>query len=355
MLGYYKMSVIGTSHQAKEDGVCQDASDVIVLDNGWVAAAIADGLGSAKKSDIGAAAAVKTVLSFVQENLPYKWHNESLISLLRTAYHKALAAIRIISDTDQIDICDYDTTLTTVIYNGVNVVYGHAGDGGIITLSSFGDYSVLTNAQKGEVFNETSPLRAGPDSWSFGVSRDDVCALTMMTDGIFDVACPWLLAKSKQPIYINFIRPFIDKNIIKVLNQDDFEKLQSEIIEFFCGDDCKQITDDKTIVGIINTDIIPELKSDDFYQEPDWKTIVEKHNNLLYTNENNSEPNEQTLIDQELMADNISPDTQEEYLSEEDGKSDISESTDFQEKQDVDKVVLSNEKKSFLERLFRKM
>lgn len=67
MLGYYKMSIIGTAHQAKKDGVCQDASDVVVLKNGWVVAAIADGLGSAKKSEVGSTTAVKTVLSFVSE------------------------------------------------------------------------------------------------------------------------------------------------------------------------------------------------------------------------------------------------------------------------------------------------
>ena len=74
MLGYYKMSIIGTAHQAKKDGVCQDASDVVVLKNGWVVAAIADGLGSAKKSEVGSTTAVKTVLSFVSENHPDKWH-----------------------------------------------------------------------------------------------------------------------------------------------------------------------------------------------------------------------------------------------------------------------------------------
>ena len=88
MLGYYKMSIIGTAHQAKENGICQDASDVIELDNGWVVAAIADGLGSAKRSDLGSKTAVHTVLSFVSDNYPDQWHEESLISLLRTAYPK---------------------------------------------------------------------------------------------------------------------------------------------------------------------------------------------------------------------------------------------------------------------------
>ncbi len=282
MLGYYKMSIIGTAHQAKKDGVCQDASDVAVLKNGWVVAAIADGLGSAKKSEIGSTTAVKTVLSFVSENHPDKWHEESLMSLLRTAYHKALKTIRALSEENQDELCDYDTTLTTVIYNGTNVVYGHAGDGGVIALSSYGDYSVLTEAQKGEAFNETSPLRAGPENWFFGVAKEDVCSLIMMTDGIFDVAYPWLLAKTDQPIYVNYVRPFMDINILKVSTPADFENAQAEITDFFKGTYSKQITDDKTIVGIINTDVTPEVKTDEFYAEPDWKTLSKEHHDRLY-------------------------------------------------------------------------
>lgn len=282
MLGYYKMSIIGTAHQAKKGGVCQDASGVVVLKNGWVVAAIADGLGSAKKSEVGSTTAVKVVLSFVSENHPDKWHEESLISLLRTAYHKALKTINTLAEENQDNLCDYDTTLTTVIYNGTNVVYGHAGDGGIIVLSSYGDYSVLTEAQKGEAFNETSPLRAGPDSWSFGVSKEDVCALTMMTDGIFDVAYPWLLAKTDQPIYVNYVRPFMDINVLKVSTPADFENAQTEITDFFKGPYSKQITDDKTMVGIINTDVVPETKANDFYTEPDWPTLIKEHHDKLY-------------------------------------------------------------------------
>lgn len=282
MLGYYKMSIIGTAHQAKKDGVCQDASDVVLLKNGWVVASIADGLGSAKKSEVGSTTAVKAVLSFVSENHPDKWHEESLMSLLRTAYHKALKTIRTLSEENQDELCDYDTTLTTVIYNGTNVVYGHAGDGGIIALSSYGDYSVLTEAQKGEAFNETSPLRAGPDSWFFGVAKEDVCSLIMMTDGIFDVAYPWLLAKTNQPIYVNYVRPFMDINILKVSTPADFENAQTEITEFFKGPYSKQITDDKTIVGIINTDVTPETKSDEFYAEPDWEMLAKEHHDRLY-------------------------------------------------------------------------
>ena len=282
MLGYYKMSMIGTAHQAKEGGVCQDASDVIVLKNGWIAAAIADGLGSAKQSEKGAAAAVKAVLSFVDGNYPKLWHEESLISLLRIAFHKAWNTIQALSEENGDEICDYDTTLTAVLYNGTNAVYGHVGDGGIIALSSYGKYSVLTKAQKGEAFNETSPLRAGPDSWTFGAANEDVCALVMMTDGIFDIACPWLLSKSAQPVYVNYIRPFMDINILKVSSPEDFEHAQAEITEFFGSPDSRQITDDKTIVGIINTEIMPEVRPESYYEEPDWEALAREHRERLY-------------------------------------------------------------------------
>lgn len=282
MIGYYKMSMIGTAHQTKKDGVCQDANEVTVLKNGWVVAAIADGLGCAGKSEVGAETAVKTVLSFVEENCPDNWHEESLVSLLRTAYHKAMNAIQLKALENQDDVTAYDTTLTTVIYNGTNVVYGHVGDGGVITLSSYGEYSVLTKAQKGEVFNETFPLRVGPDKWTFGVAKEDVCSLIMMTDGIYDIACPWLLTKTEQPIYINYIRPFMDMNVLKVSTPADFEKVQTEIEDFLQGEYSKWITDDKTMVGIINTDIIPEVKPAAFYAEPEWEALGKEHYEKLY-------------------------------------------------------------------------
>lgn len=333
MLGYYKMSTIGTAHQAKENGVCQDASDVTVLNNGWIVAAIADGLGSAKKSEIGSRTAVKTVLSFVSDNYPDKWHEESLMSLLRTAYHKALKTIKTLAEENQDELCDYDTTLTTVIYNGTNVVYGHVGDGGIIVLSSYGEYTVLTKAQKGEAFNETNPLRAGPEYWFFGVAKEDVCSLVMMTDGIFDVAYPWLLKNTDQPIYVNYVRPFMDINILKVSTPADFENAQTEITDFFQSPYCKQITDDKTIVGIINTDITPDLKSDEYYAEPDWETLSKEHHDLLY--EKKSSVDDEDGLEQDLKA-------QHEEEPMKDQKKDSVDDTSSEEKERSDTKEKSN-------------
>lgn len=35
------------------------------------------------------------------------------------------------------------------------------------------------------------------------------------------------------------------------------------------------VTDDKTIVGLINTDILADLKDEEYYKEPDWDKLNE--------------------------------------------------------------------------------
>jgi serine/threonine protein phosphatase PrpC/cell division protein FtsL len=274
MLGYYGMSLVGRSHLADEIP-CQDAHGVKRLGENLIAAAIADGLGSAKYSDIGSTTAVETVLHFIEENMPLKWHEDTLKAMLLMAYTTAFKAIRKIAEEQGCDVREYDTTLTTLIYNGVNAVYYHVGDGGIIALSKYGEYSMLTSPQKGEEHNMTVPLRRGPDYWVFGSSKESICSLLMMTDGIYDIACPPKLAKSEQPIWIQFIRPFMDTNKLPVKTEEDFKKVRDSREAFFSGDDeiVKAITDDKTMVAVINTDEKPELKD---YPSPDWSSMQKK-------------------------------------------------------------------------------
>ncbi|HEX2949843.1 MAG TPA: protein phosphatase 2C domain-containing protein [Armatimonadota bacterium] len=282
MVGFYKVSLIGGSHLAGVGGVCQDACNVKTLANGWVVAVIADGLGSAKHSDVGARCAVEEVIRFVENNVPERWHPESLMAVLRVSYHAALKRIKIVAAEQDNPAHEYDTTLTSVIYNGVGAVVGHVGDGGIVTLSAYGDFTIATKAQKGEEFNEVVPLKAGPDYWSFAELPGPICALLMMTDGVYDVACPWLIAKSSQPVYVNYVRPFMDINILAVKTADDFENVQVEIEEFLTSDMSRQITDDKTVVCLINTDTIPETKPVEYYVEPDWATMAKQHREKLY-------------------------------------------------------------------------
>jgi hypothetical protein len=280
MPGFYGMSLTGVDHLSKPNPVCQDAHSVRTLKNGWVAAAVADGLGSASCSDIGAAIAASEAVNFVEKNVPDSWDEAVLLDLLRKAYQSAACSVETQAERDGNDLAKYDTTLTCAIYDGKRIACGHAGDGGIIALTYSGEYKLLTEAQKGQAFNETYPLRYGSGYWVFGAPDAEVCALLMMTDGVYDVACPRKIAKSGQPIWIRYVRPFLDMNILKLEEAGDFDKLAKAIENYLvCS---KYTTDDMTVVGIINTTVTPPLKAEEYYRDPDWKKLNAERNKHLY-------------------------------------------------------------------------
>jgi hypothetical protein len=75
----------------------------------------------------------------------------------------------------------------------------------------------------------------------------------------------------------------MDRNILTVNNANDFDSIQKEIKEFYSSEQVKSITtDDKTILGIINTEILPEIKLDSYYEEPDWESLSNAHREKLY-------------------------------------------------------------------------
>lgn len=284
MIGSYYVSAIGSAHKEKNDGICQDYSAVKKLSDNTVVAAIADGLGSAEHSDAGAKLAVESVIDHISLNISAV-RCESYTDLIRQAYVNAYNATLDLAKGMQIDPRELNTTLTVAIYNGKDLYYGQCGDGGIIALTVQGEYVRVTSAAKGESFNETHPLLNGEEYWSFGLFDGQVCAFSMMTDGIFDLVCSPLLNEQPCPIYISFIRRFLDRNILAANNEKDFETLQGKISDYISSDKFSRsynISDDKTIVGIINTDIMPALKNDDYYAEPDWKALHKNMTKRIY-------------------------------------------------------------------------
>lgn len=153
----YGYSLQGKNHITR--GLpCQDSNKIAELRNGWFVAAIADGVGSAERSQEGAQTAVDTVVDFCRRYMPLDSDETNIISMLRTAFHAAMIAIYEIAEKENHSIESYDTTLSVVIFNGIQLVYGHSGDGGIIVLDTWGNIVSITDQQKGSDGISVIPL-----------------------------------------------------------------------------------------------------------------------------------------------------------------------------------------------------
>lgn len=320
MIFEYGFSTVGKSHIKKGTG-CQDSHCIRKLENGWVIAAVADGVGSAKNSHIGSKIAAQTVVEFCDECMPWDYNLISIKSMMRTAYNFAYKLILRESQKSGEPIESYDTTLTMVIYDGQRIIYGHSGDGAIIGLTTFGDYVEITRPQKGTDGVSVLPLRSGYRQWVIDTYEEDLSAVLLMTDGMLETLCHYLLRdhiKKTNRAYVPLISFFADPKGFDVQNIEDIKK---EIFDFVVADKtydssrfyCRLLDiykkhlsekaeeivetikktnypvslmqaeqDDKTIVGIINTELAFDDKNEAFYSEPNWNALQEAWNRKAY-------------------------------------------------------------------------
>ncbi len=166
MIHSYGFSVIGSSHE-KLGTKCQDANKIRKLANGTFIAAVADGVGSCKYSDLASQIAVDVSTAYCETNL----NSYDFTDLIEAAFVQAELEIEKQSMQDNQPLPEYDTTLDLVIYDGKRVTYGHCGDGGIIGLTNKGDYIKITTPQKKDGMF-VIPLRNGSkDKNNTGFSR----------------------------------------------------------------------------------------------------------------------------------------------------------------------------------------
>ena len=339
MLIAYGMSIVGTSHVGKNTP-CQDSHRYELLTNGWMAVAVADGVGSAKHSEVASKMACDIFIETCKTYITQETQLSELKDIIKKAY--AAADQQIKDHVYKIDdiITDYDTTLSTVIYDGKHIVYGHSGDGGIVVLTTSGDYIKVTQPQKADDGVCVVPLRAGEAHWEFGECEAEVASVLLATDGVYDNFMPYLLRGQPVELYVPLIRWFMDNNVIGITDENR-RQVEESRKNFLCGDSCKAITDDKTVVVAFNADVIPALKDDSYYAEPDWAKLQEVWNRKayphLYKNKVDAEATEK-LADEKVEAE--PPKTTDEKTDAPLAQSDISDV----EKADTNNSIASEPK-----------
>lgn len=336
----YGFSVVGKSH-IKKDSCCQDYHCIKRMKNGWIIAAVADGVGSAKNSHIGSKIAAETVVEFCDECMPWDYSVISIKSMLRTAYNYAFKMILKESEKSGEPIESFDTTLSMVIYDGQRIIYGHSGDGAIFGLTIFGDFIEITRPQKSVDGVSVIPLRGGYTQWVIDTYEEDLVAVLLMTDGMLETLCHYLLRDQERKInrvYVPLASYFADPY---GFNERKIEDIKKEIFDFIVADKDYETSrfytrlldvykwhipkaaesvietlkkanypvslmqaeqDDKTIVGLINTELPFDNKEESFYSEPDWNLLQEAWYRKAYPHlysdrqkENDNETTEQNV------------------------------------------------------------
>lgn len=336
----YGFSIQGKGHMERGI-VCQDSSTVNRIKSGYYIGIVADGVGSASHSDIGSNIAVKSLSRYCNEHIQEKSPPEIIEEILTDGYSHAFEQIKQHAKNKGVAIEDFDTTLSAAVYDGQTVVYGHSGDGGIIVKYADGMIRPITTRQKGADGISVIPLRAGVSSWVFGI-EENVTSVLLATDGMLDgVFQPMLLnlppdkiamARGnfrKDHIYITaaefFLNPYsvyrngrvkdsdaymryflegkLDGNDQKAflqcilaaytrqLGKESADQIANGIKEcFYAVWAVSKVTDDKSVVCMMNDKAIVEPQGTKYYEEPDWKLLQEKYEALLYGREEKSKP-----------------------------------------------------------------
>jgi len=153
-------SVCGTSHK-KTGRPCQDAHHYLVMPDGVVLVAVADGAGTASLSEIGSTvavnAAVKT-LSSRDSKTPWPIDDDGWRDLLTSVLESALASVESTAGALMVSPRDLATTLIMMVVTPECVACAQIGDGAAVVGDAHGYFFPVTIPQSGEFINETTFL-----------------------------------------------------------------------------------------------------------------------------------------------------------------------------------------------------
>lgn len=283
----YNKSQAGRWHTA-ESIPCQDSSATVSLQDGGSAIIIADGLGSCEHSDKGSKQAVSTASALLAGMRVHGTGKEALEvarAYIQVAFAEAESSIERMAVADGNPIDDYLTTLSIAYFNGRNLVWGHAGDGAIVAMTSFGTVCKLTEEDNGESSSIVYPLQAGPQHWSFGVdSMEEYAGVIAVTDGLLEALQPQLLRGGLYDRLCAFVfeagSPLdAEKGMTSAEKLFSFEEtgcvlfdLWSREIQRGSAKSEGLLRDDLSLAAAINPELMALVDAE--YAEPDWLKLA---------------------------------------------------------------------------------
>ena len=241
MFHSYHNSIVGTKHD-----ICEDYSKRAEFED-CLMTVIADGVGSAELSDVGAQTIVEAVIDYFSSGYNASLSEYEAVVLLKNAYSSAYDVIVDTANKENKDKYCYDSTLSVVIITSKYVIWGHCGDGAIFKINTSGFMSKITCEQTGDFSGEVYAFLSGEKYWSFGITPlSNSYAFLMSTDGILEFLKLVIADPSDKFIY----------NVIQQIQKREFENS-------VCDDLIKQILCLKTIADVTRDDKTLAIIMDD--------------------------------------------------------------------------------------------
>ncbi len=196
-------SVVGTSH-VRLELPCQDAHGFVLLPDGILLLAVADGAGSASRSAEGSSLAVRSSLDFLAAQLAtsapaedWEWND-----LLRHTLDHARQALEAQADPGLLH--ELATTLLLAVVTENTFATLQVGDGALVSRQLGGALRVLTPVTDSEYINVTSFI-TGPayqqDALCTVLPAAAVDALAVFTDGLQYVAISYPQNLAHEPFF----------------------------------------------------------------------------------------------------------------------------------------------------------
>ncbi|MDO4805703.1 MAG: protein phosphatase 2C domain-containing protein [Coriobacteriales bacterium] len=251
MLCEFSVTQKGESH-IKHDLPCQDHSDSFAVpatgEPKYVAAIVADGVGSEEYSDKGSKSAVDVVSKCLKGRLASTESHDHMLDVIEDAFEEALDAALDMADDMQEPFTKFATTLTVAVFDGRTLWYGHAGDDGIVAMRRDGTYGMVTERHEGDLANSVVPF--GSRRWQFG-EEADVASCVLMTDGILDYCVKDQLEGNR--VKLPFLKPLLYAVLETV---DEVQTARADWDEFLMASRDEGQADGDTVVRTVFRDLV---------------------------------------------------------------------------------------------------
>lgn len=237
-------SAVGTSH-ISEALPCQDSHDSVVLADGTLLMAVADGAGSVLHAADGSAFSTGSILSALNQELQgTKPLNEmDWSTLVRNSFSKTLEELCTYAADRQVALREFATTLLVVILTDEWTVVGLVGDCAAVGLNENQEFTSLVKPQRREYVNTTNFLTQNDmlESLDVIVQHDQLQCIAMLSDGLLELA----LNVSENRPYSPFFTP-----LFSFLSQTEDEAIADQQLYCFLNSDRvnARTADDKTLL-----------------------------------------------------------------------------------------------------------